>query len=144
MYALNVLTVFVMLSMTILVAGTIADKWPSRRAVETWLDGYFSRAVLTIWANAAEENRDFGPDADPATLKRGERAERLYWRVERTLRRLGIAYPNPSVCESCGLVWSASDMTIHEGQWEVCPDCENESTRQRTLFWLLRDHAKRS
>lgn len=144
MYALNALVMFTLICGMFLLTGSIADRWPTRRDVENWLDRYFDRAVLTIWADAAEEKRDFGPEADPAVLKRGERAERLYWLVERTLRRLRIAYPDPSYCESCGLVWSASDMTIHDGQFEVCPDCENESTRKRTLFWMLRDHAKRS
>jgi hypothetical protein len=142
MTALNALTVFVMLCMVLLVAGTIADNWPSRDRVEAWLDRYHWR-MTRIWADAAEENRDFGPEAEPSILKRGARAWDLYWRIDRALRFVRIAYPHPSQCESCGRICDTSHMTIHDGQWEVCPTCENESTRTRTVFWIMRDLANR-
>ena len=123
MYALNALTVFVMLCMAVLALGVIADNWPSRQRVEKWLEARFDAALKV--------------DSDAI----------LTWhlRMDRFLRFVRIANPRPDVCEDCGTVWDASRMTIHNGQFSICPDCEEESAYRREMLRAAREiRAQRS
>jgi hypothetical protein len=120
---MNALIVLLLLCSVFVVIGVIADNWPSRQTVETWLDARFDR-VIDRWADYAEDVRDGLVDkCDPDAI-RSDRAVDRYWALDRLLRRLGIAHPDPSTCESCGRIWSASDMTLHADQYEVCPPCQ--------------------